>query len=92
VEVNGRAGILITIKSGSGQGDLLSSILFLIPSEPLNRLLAISFPELMYSTEEEVTVGPVLYADDNLTPLSLATADQLHPILALYVTIQVSVA
>ncbi len=38
----------------------------------------------MYTMEEGVTVGPVLYADDNLTPLSLETADQLRPILALY--------
>ncbi len=59
------------------------SILFLIATEPLNRLLATSFPELMYTTEEGVTVGPVLYADDNLTPLSLDTADQLRPILDL---------
>jgi hypothetical protein len=56
VEVNGRAGILITIKTGSDQGDPLSSILFLIASEPLKRLLATSFPELMYSTEEGVKV------------------------------------
>jgi hypothetical protein len=32
VEVNGRRGILITIKTGSGQGDPLSSIFFLIGS------------------------------------------------------------
>jgi hypothetical protein len=38
----------------------------------------------MYTTEEGVTVGPVLYADDNLTPLSLNTADQLRPILDIY--------
>ncbi len=78
IEVNGRSGILITIKTGSGQGDPLSSILYLIPTKPLNRLLATSFPE------EEVTVGPVLYADDNLTRLSLDTVDQLRPILDLY--------
>jgi hypothetical protein len=29
-------------------------------------------------------VGPVLYADDNPTPLSLDTVDQLRPILDLY--------
>ncbi len=29
-------------------------------------------------------VGPLLYADDNLMPLSLADATQLQPILALY--------
>jgi hypothetical protein len=53
VEVNGRAGILIPIKTGSGQGDPLSSILFLIALEPLNSLLATSFPELMYSTDPQ---------------------------------------
>jgi hypothetical protein len=84
VEVNGRPGILITIKTGSGQGDPLSSILFLIATEPLNRLLASLFPDIMYVSEEGVTVGPVFYADDNLTPLSLTTADQLEPILQLY--------
>ncbi len=38
----------------------------------------------MYTSEEGVTVGPVLYADDNLTPLSLDTADQLGSIRDLY--------
>jgi hypothetical protein len=84
VEVNGRAGILITIKTGSGQGDPLSSILFLIATEPLNRILASNFQGLMYCTEEGVTVGPLLYADDNLTPLALTAAEQLQPILSLY--------
>ena len=36
VEVNGRKGLIITIRTGSGQGDPLSSILFLIATEPLN--------------------------------------------------------
>ncbi len=36
VEVNGRKGLVITIQTGSGQGDPLSSILFLMASEPLN--------------------------------------------------------
>jgi hypothetical protein len=36
VEVNVRGGILITIKTGSGQGDTLSSNLFLIATEPLH--------------------------------------------------------
>ncbi len=51
VKVNERAGILVTIKTGSGQGDPLSSILFLIAIQPLNRLLIASFLELMYCTE-----------------------------------------
>jgi hypothetical protein len=37
VEVNGTKGILITVRMGSGQGDPLSSILFLIGLEPSNR-------------------------------------------------------
>jgi hypothetical protein len=38
----------------------------------------------MYTVEDDVTVGPVLYADDNLTPLALHNADQIQPILRLY--------
>jgi hypothetical protein len=38
----------------------------------------------MYTAEDGITVGPVLYADDNLTPLSLNTAEQILPILNLY--------
>jgi hypothetical protein len=40
VEVNGRKGLVITIKTGSGQGDPLSSILFLLATEPLNLSIA----------------------------------------------------
>jgi hypothetical protein len=69
---------------GSGQGDPLSSILFLIGSEPLNRLIASSFPNLMYVTREGIRVGPVIFADDNLSPLSPTRADQITPILDLY--------
>jgi hypothetical protein len=68
VEVNGRKGILITVRTGSGQGDPLSSILFLIGSEPLNKLIVTKFTEIMYTTAEGVTVGPILFADDNLSP------------------------
>jgi hypothetical protein len=84
VEVNGWRGILITIKTGSGQGDPLSSILFLISTEPLNRILCSSFLELMYVAEDNITVGPILYADDNLTPLAIQRVDQIHSILQLY--------
>jgi hypothetical protein len=69
VEVNVWNGILITIKTGSGQGGPLSSILFLIRSEPLNRLISSRFPNLMYVARERIRVGPVIFADDNLSPL-----------------------
>jgi hypothetical protein len=84
LEVNRWAGILLTIRTGSGQGDPLSSILFLIATEPLIRLLATLFLEIMYITEERVIVDPVLFADESLTPLSLRTAGQLHFSLSLY--------
>jgi hypothetical protein len=38
----------------------------------------------MYVAEDNITVGPILYADDNLTPLALQRADQIHSILQLY--------
>ncbi len=67
VEVYGRKGILITVKTGSGQGEPLSSILFLITTVPLNRILATAFSELMYIASEGMLVGPLLYADHDLT-------------------------
>jgi hypothetical protein len=84
VEVNRRKGILITVRTGSGQGDPLSSILFLIGSEPLNRLIVTKFAEIMYTTAERITVGPILFADDNLSPTKLRSIEQLEPLLAIY--------
>jgi hypothetical protein len=46
VEFNGRAVFLIIIKTGSGLGDPLSSILILIATESLKILLVPSFLEL----------------------------------------------
>jgi hypothetical protein len=40
--------------------------------------------ELMYTAEDNVTVGPILYADDNLMPLAIQHADQIQSILQLY--------
>jgi hypothetical protein len=40
--------------------------------------------ELMYTAEDDITVGPILYADDNLTPLAVQNADQIQSILRLY--------
>ena len=84
VEVNGRQGILITIRTGSGQGDPLSSILFLLASEPLNRVLTENHNQIMYTTNEGLKPGPELYADDNLIPLALPSAAHLTPVLNTY--------
>ncbi len=75
MEANGRAGILITIKTGSGQRDPLSSNLFLIAMEPLKRLLIASFLELICQAEKGFSVAP--------SPLALKTADQLCLVLSL---------
>ena len=84
VEVNGRKGLLITIRTGSGQGDPLSSILFLLASEPLNRAIAKKHRDLMYKTEGGLRIGPKLYADDGLLPLSLRTSEDLRGVLSTY--------
>jgi hypothetical protein len=68
VEVNGRKGLVITIKTGSGQGDPLSSFLFLLATEPLNLSIAQNNRNLMYNTEGGINVGKILFADDNLNP------------------------
>jgi hypothetical protein len=84
VEVNGRKGLIITIRTGSGQGDPLSSILFLIATEPLNLTMSTNLRRLMYSTEGGLTIGPILFADDNLNPLSLPSPEDIRPLLQLY--------
>jgi hypothetical protein len=38
----------------------------------------------MYKTEGGTSVGPILFADDNLNPLRLSTADEIRPLLQLY--------
>ncbi len=88
VEVNGRKGLVITIRTGSGQGDPLSSILFLMASEPLNFTLATNLDNLMYTTEGGLKIGPILFADDNLNPLTLPTAADLQPLLQVYAEYQ----
>ena len=84
VEVNGRKGLVITIKTGSGQGDPLSSILFLLATEPLNLTIAQNNRNSTYRTEGGIGIGPILFADDNLNPLNLNTAEDLRPLLDLY--------
>jgi hypothetical protein len=84
VEVKGRKGLVITIKMGSGQGDPLSSILYLMATEPLNLSIAQNNRNLMYNTEGGTNLGLILFAEDNLNPLRLSTAEEVRPLWQLY--------
>jgi hypothetical protein len=55
----------------------ISCILFFIAMEPLNRLLLTAFLELMYTTDQGATAGPLLNEDDYLTPQAIEGKNQL---------------
>jgi len=38
----------------------------------------------MYTREGTLTIGPILFADDNLNPLSIESANDLQPMINLY--------
>jgi hypothetical protein len=38
----------------------------------------------MYTTEGNTTIGPILFADDNLKPLAIERVEDLQPIINLY--------
>ena len=84
VEVNGQRSGTFTIKIGSGQGDPLSSILFLISTEPLNLVLTTNFSHLFHKTRQGLLIPPLLYADDNNTAFNLKEADDIIPVQNLY--------
>jgi len=84
VEVNGRSGMLITIKTGSGQGDPPSSSLFLVASEPINLAIIAISRAISYQDRGGLRPNSTLFADDNINPTSLPTAAALQPILDLY--------
>ena len=84
VEVNGVLGDQKLIRTGSGQGDPLSSVLFNIATEPLNRAIAARTNHLSYKTLEGRSIGPIIYADDNINPLALDNGDQIMEIIRVY--------
>jgi hypothetical protein len=43
-----------------------------------------TFAEIMYITEEGITIGPILFADDNLSPTKAQRIEQLEPLLEIY--------
>ncbi len=75
---------MIRIKTRSGQGDPLFSILFLIGFKALKKLIATKFPEIIHVTMKWVTVGPVLFADDSLSLTKLQQIEQLDLFLRMY--------
>ena len=84
VEVNGKLGQMKEIRTGSGQGDPLSSVLFNIATEPMNRAIAAGTISLAYKTIENRAIGPIIYADDNINPLSLTRGEQINDIVEIY--------
>jgi len=84
VEVNGKTGVLFLIETGSGQGDPLSAVLYLIATEPCNRALVQHCHNRLYKSPLGVTIGIKLYADDNKTPLQLQSNNDIHIIHDIY--------
>jgi hypothetical protein len=56
--------------------------LFLFGFEPLNKLIATRFVDIMYVTTEGIMVGPVLFADENLSPTNFSRLNILTPLQA----------
>jgi exonuclease III len=84
VEVNGKRGVLITIKTGSGQGDPMSSPMFDIGTEPLCLVLILIMQSILYQDNGGLKVGPTIFADDNMNPVALTKASDLQPALQIY--------
>jgi hypothetical protein len=75
--------MVITIKTGSGQGYPLSSLLFLLATEPLSLSIAQNNSNLMYITEGGTNAGPILFDDDYLNPFRFSSADEICSLLQL---------
>jgi len=84
VEINGHYGKKIEILIGSGQGDPLSAIIFIIGIEPLNRVLQKTLKEHFFENEQGIKIGTVVYADDNLTTYNFQNEQQIRKMRKLY--------
>ena len=83
VEVNGIQGNPVEIRTGSGQGDPISSPLFNIGSEPLNRALVQLFSHIHYKINNK-TIPPQIFADDNLTAYQLQNIQNFYEVKKIY--------
>jgi len=84
VEVNGKTGFLFLIKTGSGQGDPPSAVLYIIATEPCNRALAKISERMLFQSTLGIRYGIKLYADDSKIPLILQDRESLQEIHDLY--------
>ena len=84
VEVNGKLSTRFLIKTGSGQGDPISSILFLICTEPLNRAIVQLSQPVIYKTIGNLAFGSLFFADDNLAGLNIESLHDLEIIQKVY--------
>jgi len=58
IEVNGKMGKMFVIKIGSGQGDPLSAIIYILATEPGNRALIQNTSNVQYVDEFNITMQP----------------------------------
>jgi len=84
IEVNGRMGRMFVIKIGSGQGDPLSAIIYILATEPGNRALIQNTSNMQYVDEFNITMQPKFYADDNKSCLRISNAQELEELHTLY--------
>jgi len=71
VEINGKLSKAFVIRIGSGQGDPLSAILYIIAREPGNLALIQNTKNIQYNSPLGIQIAPKFYADDNKTCLQI---------------------
>ncbi len=84
IEVNDQLSPAFQIATGSGQGDPLSSTLFIIAIEPLNRALVHNLQHIFYVTTEGIKIGLLSFADDNLSLLMLQSLQDFRQLQNIY--------
>ena len=84
IEVNNTLSETFQIRTGSGQGDPLSSTLFILAIEPLNRALTHNLVGKYYVTDNNITIGLLSFADDNLTISNLQNIQDFQQLQSVY--------
>jgi len=84
VEINGKLGTAFVIRIGSGQGDPLSAILYIIATEPGNLAIIQNTKNIQYNSPLGIQIAPQFYADDNRTCLQLSEQGSIEPVHKIY--------